>query len=447
MMMKKLPVSPWRGFVMVYVLACLALIISSCNPGNTTGNQPINMTFTPPPYTPVATPTGPLQPQPLGIDQFRAAYGVDSLIKQGITGKGQTVIDIVSYGSPTLQQDVASFDKHFALPTANVQVLSPIGTVPFDPNNNEMTGWAGETELDVEIIHAVAPDAKIIVLTSPVAETEGTVGLPQFRQLVQYVLDHHLGSIVSMSWGASEPSLSDAAGRAEIAQWDTLFKQSTTQQGITYLASSGDLGASDYLDLQKDISPNRAVGFPADDPWVTSVGGTALTTDGAHFRETVWNSNEAHGSNGGFSTFFPLPSYQQSASGSSPNPFNNQRGVPDVAADADPSTGLYVNIGGTFTGAGGTSASAPAWAGILALGNQLAGHNLGFIDPMLYRVASSSNAARDFHDVTVGDNTFNSNGISVTGYSAGQGWDPVTGLGTPDAQYLLPDLIAAQQGG
>src|SRR6185437_4442291 len=137
----------------------------------------------------------------------------------------------------------------------------------------------------------------------------------------------------------------------------------------------------------------------------------------------------------------------QSASGSSPNPFNNQRGVPDVAADADPSTGLYVNIGGTFTGAGGTSASAPAWAGILALGNQLAGHNLGFIDPMLYRVASSSNAARDFHDVTVGDNTFNSNGISVTGYSAGQGWDPVTGLGTPDAQYLLPDLIAAQQGG
>src|SRR6185437_9168091 len=119
------------------------------------------------------------------------------------------------------------------------------------------TGWAGETELDVEIIHAVAPDAKIIVLTSPVAETEGTVGLPQFRQLVQYVLDHHLGSIVSMSWGASEPSLSDAAGRAEIAQWDTLFKQSTTQQGITYLASSGDLGASDYLDLQKDISPNR----------------------------------------------------------------------------------------------------------------------------------------------------------------------------------------------
>ncbi len=445
--MKPFVVSPWRGFVGIYALACLALIISSCNPGNGSNNQPIKAAFTPPPYTPVPTPTGPLQPQPLGVEQFRKAYGIDSLIKQGITGKGQTIIDIVSYGSPTLQQDVANFDRHFALPAANIQVISPLGTVPFDPTNGDMTGWAGETELDVEIMHAVAPDAKIIVLTSPVAETEGTVGLPQFRQLLQYALDHHLGSIVSMSWGASEPSLSDGAGRAEVAQWDKLFQQSTTGQGITYLASSGDLGATDYLDAQHDISPHRAIGFPSDDPWVTSVGGTSMTTDGVHFRETAWNSNDASGSNGGFSTFFPTPSYQQAVSSNSPNPFNNERGVPDVAADADPATGLYVDIGGSFTGAGGTSASAPVWAGIVALGNQLAGHNLGFIDPALYRVAGSSNGGRDFHDVTVGDNTINRDGIDVPGFSAGPGWDPVTGLGTPNAQYLLPELIAAEQQG
>ena len=108
--------------------------------------------------------------------QFRVAYGVEALTEKGFTGKGQTVVDIVSFGSPTLQQDMDVFDKQFGLPPINIQIINPLGTKPFDPTNKDMVGWAGETTLDVQIIHAIAPDAGIVVLTSPVSETEGIIG-------------------------------------------------------------------------------------------------------------------------------------------------------------------------------------------------------------------------------------------------------------------------------
>jgi subtilase family serine protease len=436
-----------RRFWRPLLLSALCLALGACatvsGTGSTTSATPL--TTPTPGATFAATPTGPLAAQPFDVAQFQAAYGVDALIKQGFTGKGQTVIDIVSYGSPTLTQDVAAFSQHNNLPTANIQVIAPIGTVPFDPSNSEMAGWQAETTLDVEIIHALAPDAKIVVLTSPVDETEGTAGLPQFRQLVQYAVDHKLGNVVSMSWGASEISLTnDPAGKNEVNLWDTLFHTST-QQGVTYLASSGDLGATDYSDVQLDVSPTRTSGFPADDPWVTSVGGTSLYSSGSAFRETVWNDGSG-ASGGGFSTFFSVPDYQKTVAASSATPFNNERGIPDVAADADPATGLNVDIAGSFTPAGGTSASAPAWAGIMALADQMAGHTLGFINTGLYQLAASSTAARDFHDITVGDNSVNAGGTSVQGFSAGPGWDAATGLGSPDAQYLVPDLIAALKG-
>jgi subtilase family serine protease len=431
------------------LIALLSLMFAACATTTTGSTTAPPVAFTPPPATVTATPTSDLPEQPLTVDQLRAAYGIDALINQGVTGKGQTIIDIVSYGSPNLVQDMATFSQRYNLPAANIQQLSPIGTTSYDPGNSEMQGWAIETELDVEIMHAVAPDAKIVVLTSPVDETEGTVGLPQFRQLLNYALAHHLGNVVSQSWGASEVSLKDSAGRAEVAQWDALYHQSTIQQGITYLASSGDLGATDYLDAQRDPSPTRTVSFPADEPWVTSVGGTTLETDGTNFREVVWNTGDG-GSNGGFSTFFSEPSYQQSVAANASIPFNNERGIPDVAADADSATGLelYISANGGWAPTGGTSASAPVWAGLVALGNQLAGHSLGFIDPALYKLATSSTYARDFHDITVGNNTVTpQGGATVQGFNAGTGWDPVTGLGTPDAQYLLPDLIAAQKSG
>ncbi len=100
---------------------------------------------------------------------LRVVYGLQSLIKQGFTGKGQTVVDIVSYGSPTLQQDMDVFDRQFGLPPITIKVISPLGTVPFNPAaNKDIPGWEAETELDVQIIHAIAPDAGIVVMTSPV---------------------------------------------------------------------------------------------------------------------------------------------------------------------------------------------------------------------------------------------------------------------------------------
>jgi subtilase family serine protease len=369
---------------------------------------------------------------------FRAAYGVDKLIQQGITGKGQTVIDIVSFGSPTLQQDMNVYDKQFDLPPVNLQIISPLNVKPYDPNGDR-NGWAGETTLDVEVIHAIAPDAKIVVLVSPVAETEGTIGLPEFRQLEQYTIDHKLGNIVSQSWAASELTLEDAQGQQELQKWETLYQKATTQQGMTYLSSSGDNGATDYEDLQaKHIASVPTTGFPTDSPWVTSVGGTTLTRSGSTFSEEAWQ-----GSGGGFSRFYKTPSYQQTLPAADQQQLKGQRGVPDIAGAADPRTGLVIYQGGGWIMVGGTSAAAPLWAGIVALANQMAGHPLGFINPALYKLAASSNYARDFRDITVGNNT--NLQTNVQGYPAVQGWDPVTGLGSPLANNLVPDLVAAMK--
>jgi len=373
---------------------------------------------------------------------LRVAYGVQSLIERGFTGKGQTIVDIVSYGSPTLQRDMDIFDRQFDLPPITIKVLSPIGTVPFNPRGKDMLGWAEETTLDVQIIHAIAPDAGIVVLTSPVDETEGTIGLPEFRRLEQYAVTNHLGNIISQSFGASEVTLKDAAGQQEIQKWDAFFKQATTNEGITFFASSGDGGATDYADLQATkLSPTPTTSFPTDDPWITSVGGTTLHHKGTGFQEVAWSM-----SGGGFSSFFATPSYQQTLPDSVQKLLNQRRGVPDVSGDADPSTGLAFYSGGEWNLAGGTSASAPLWAAFMAIANQMAGHPLGFINPALYKLAASDNYVQDFHDITDGNNSVYRDGVHVQGYPAVQGWDPVTGLGTPIAEKLLPDLIATVNG-
>ena len=371
--------------------------------------------------------------------QFRVAYGAESLYERGLTGAGQTVVDIVSYGSPTLQQDMQVFDQQFNLPPVNLQILSPLGTVPFDPNNKDMAGWASETDLDVQIIHAIAPGAKIIVMTSPVDEVEGTSGLPQFLQLEQQVVSQHLGNIISQSWGASEVTLNNSQGRSEIAQWDAFYKQATTQDGITFFSSSGDNGATDYSDLHASkLSPIATTSFAPDDPWVTATGGTSLIRQGNSTSEVAWNQ-----SGGGFSQFFSEPSYQQTLPTSDQSELKGRRGVPDVSADADPLTGLVFYENGTWTLAGGTSAAAPLWSGLMAIADQMAGKGLGFIDPTLYKLAMSNRYAQDFHDITSGNNSAHSNGVNVSGYNAVTGWDPITGLGSPNAANLLPDLVNA----
>ncbi|HZU65978.1 MAG TPA: S53 family peptidase [Ktedonobacteraceae bacterium] len=439
-----------RLFAPVVVL--LLLLISACAPlgGNTAAGTP-----TPRPTrqavktgSPTQTPDDTItetcpatifsSPTCQTPQSLRVAYGVESLIQRGYTGKGQTVVDIVSFGSPTLQQDMDVFDKQFGLPPITIKVISPINEPPYDPNGDR-GGWALETELDVEIIHAIAPGAGIVVLVSPVAETEGTVGLPEFLQLEQYALDHHLGNIVSQSWGASEVTLKDSAGQQEIHKWDAFFKQATTQEGISFFSASGDNGATDYTDLQASkLSPTPTTSFPADDPWVTSVGGTALDSSG----ETAW-----HMSGGGFSSFFPEPSFQQTLPSGDQGELNHRRGVPDVAADADPNTGLAIYTAGHWDLGGGTSASTPLWAAIMAIGDQMAGHPLGYINPTLYKLAESGSYTQDFHDITSGNNSVSNSQVDVQGYNALQGWDPITGWGSPNAEKLLPALIAAMNGG
>ena len=378
---------------------------------------------------------------PLSPAQFREAYGVTPLLNQGYTGKGQTVVVIESYGDPTLQDDINTFDQTNNLPPITLQILSPLGAKSFNPSNQDMSGWAGETALDVEVIHSIAPGAGIVVLTSPVDEVEGTTGLPQFLQLEEYAVNHHLGNIISQSWGASEVTLGDQAGKQEIEQWTTFYQQATTKDGITFFTGSGDNGATDFSDCAaKVLSTSPTTSFPSDEPWVTSVGGTTLNDQNGTYSETVWNSNGG-ASGGGFSRLFKVPSFQTQLPASVQSQLNGRRGVPDVAADADPSSGWPIQELGEQTTIGGTSAAAPFWAAILAIADQKAGHPLGFINQALYKLGLGSSYNQDFHDITVGNNGVPT--VGIQGYMATTGWDPTTGWGTPNASQLVPDLISA----
>ncbi len=392
---------------------------------NTTGRAPI--TDTCPTYAGLSTSTC------LTPEAMRQAYGLNSLNQKGYTGKGQTVIDIVAFGSPTIQQDMDVFNSTFHLPAVNLQIISPLKEA--ESGTSDKAGWAGETTLDVQIIHALAPDAKIVLLISPVSETEGTIGLPEFRQLEQYAIDHKLGNIVSHSWGASEITLEDSKASQELQLWNTLLQKGTTQDGMTYFSSSGDEGATDYSDLKSTkLSTVATTSFAANSPWVTSVGGTTLENVNNSLSEVAWS-----GSGGGFSRLYAMPSYQKQLPATTQAQFQNRRGVPDVSAVANPYTGMAFYLNGSWDQAGGTSASSPVWSAITAVANQMAGHPLGFINPALYKIAASDTYHQAFHDITVGNNSNPQAG--VTGYNATTGWDPVTGLGTPDAQYLIPALI------
>jgi subtilase family serine protease len=434
------------------VFIALVALLAACGfPGSNPSPTPTPVVPTPQPtHIPTATSAvadicpGPLSGNPncYTPHALRVAYGVEALTEQGFTGKGQTIIDIVSYGSPTLQQDMDIFDRQFGLPPITIQVVAPLGTLPFNPNNREMSGWAGETELDVEIIHAVAPDAGIVVMTSPVDETEGTIGLPQFMQLEQYAVAHHLGQIFSQSYVASEATLADSTGQQLVKTYTDFYKQITTQQGFTVLSGTGDNGATDWANIAATkLSPTATVNFPADVPWVTAVGGTSLVrAAGNSYDESAWV-----GSGGGMSTFFSEPDFQKNMPSSVQSLLKGQRGLPDIAGDADPDTAMVNYISGHWTQVGGTSASTPFWAAIVAIANQMAGHPLGFINPGIYKLGISQSAQKDFRDIISGSNAVKTGNIEVQGFQAVPGWDAVTGWGTPQASQLIPDLIAAMK--
>jgi subtilase family serine protease len=428
----------------------------------------------------------------------RAAYNLGGLLAAGYDGRGKTIAVVDSYGSDTMAHDLAVYDRAWGLPkmcgeegyTTNCAPDSPKfsvlhvqgspATKATPPTSNgtgqeDKAAWALEVALDVEAAHAIAPGANILLVATPTAETLGVQGLQQMMNAEQYVIDHHLADVISQSFGTGEEAFGSSSSLLNLRKTFV----SAQQHHVTVLASSGDGGtANSYKEPVKDprTIPFPSVGWPASDPLVTGVGGTYLCTNP--------NANDLDprtftagpppecaagspanpeigwvGSGGGFSHVFSRPDYQSTLpAGSTPIPAS-QRGVPDIALQASSHTGQLVYLSlppdgqsGTSCGAtgpcstgwydiGGTSLSSPEWAGLVAIADQIHGSDLGFINPKLYSLAADpASYAADFFDVTTGTNQTDP---SIPGYHASKGWDPVTGLGTPNAATLLPALAAS----
>lgn len=383
---------------------------------------------------------------------YRNAYDLTSILNKGYTGKGQTIVIIDSFGSPTAYSDLQKFDADYGLPDPpSFQQLAPLGTAAFDPNSSDQAGWAEETSLDIQWSHALAPAANIVVLTSPVSETEGVQGLPEFLQLEQYAVDHHLGKIISQSWAATENTLFTPDGQQVFNSFNNFYREADFL-GMTIFGSTGDSGTAN-VDVNNNVYPFPTVNFPASSPWITAVGGTSLYADanGNYQNETVWNDGADDATGGGISQKFAEPFYQYGLSKSTQKLLNGKRGLPDISINADPNTPVPVYLGflsqfnvGLPNGYylfGGTSEGSPAWAGIAADLNQYLGHSAGFLNPFVYALGLSKYTyGKDFHDITVGDNSQLTNTPPVSGYSATKGWDPATGLGSPIVQPLFHTL-------
>jgi kumamolisin len=298
------------------------------------------------------------------------------------------------------------------------------GTNALDPNNPDV-----EVMLDIEVSGAIAPGAKIVVYFAPDASDQSFLGV-----MNAIVTDSvNKPNIVSISWGGPE----DTATSQFQTEFDQLL-QSAAHLGLTVCVAAGDNGSADFGANDPNWDGKAHVDFPASDPFVLACGGTQLTASStAITKEVVWDDGTNDGTGGGVSRVFALPSYQQNA-GVPPavDPAGPvMRGVPDVAGDAAPASGYRILCDGTsfpdpsqgLPPVGGTSAVAPLWAGLIARINQGLGKPAGFLNPLLYAAPANTS----FRDITQGNNG---------DYKAGAGWDPCTGIGTPNGQNLLQAL-------
>jgi subtilase family serine protease len=372
--------------------------------------------------------------------QYQVAYDLQPLYAQGITGAGRTIVVVDSFGSPTIQADLDTFDQQFGLPNTTVDV-EKFGTIPpFDPNDPQDTGWAAETSLDVEYAHAIAPGAKIVLAETSVSETEGVTGFPQIMAAEQQLINEGVGDVISQSFGATENTFPGFASGdfSSLLALRCAFADAAVH-GVTVLAAAGDSGAANAEADGQTLYPYPTSGWPASDPLVTAVGGTQLSLDDQGGRlspDVVWNDGYGAGG-GGLSQVFTRPWYQGPVAGV----VGGRRGVPDVAMSAAVNGGAWVYLGfpggGGWSIIGGTSEATPLMAGVVALADQAAGHRLGLLNPTLYKLGTSPNAAADgIIDITTGNNTFG----GVTGYTAGPGYDLASGLGTIDAAKLVNAL-------
>ena len=385
--------------------------------------------------------------------QFETAYDMNSLYAKGLTGKGKTIVIVDSFGSPTVRGDLAAFDQAFKLPDPpKLTIIQPVGKVPaFNPNDAAMVGWAEETSLDVQYAHAMAPGANILLVETPVAETEGLGGIPQIVAAENYVINHHLGDVISQSFGATEETFPSPAS---LRKQRSAFVNAAAHH-VTVLGATGDAGSTDYSNAAGTLLyTHRVVDWPSSDPLVTAVGGTQLHLDAtgnrlASFPDNVWNDTNLLGSpaagSGGVSSVFGRPAYQNGVKAV----VGNHRGLPDVSMTAAVDGGALVYLGFKpfspgFSIFGGTSEATPMFAGIVAVADQAAGHDLGLLNPSLYALATHK--AAGLPDVTIGNNTvtFSQKGhtYTVPGYLAAPGYDLASGLGTADGAKLVAELAA-----
>ena len=396
--------------------------------------------------------------------QIQRAYDLPSLYASGVTGRGTTIVIVDSFGSPTIRNDLKVFDTTFGLPAPpKFTIIQPAGRVPaYDPNNSEMVGWAGETTLDVEYAHVIAPGASLLLVETPVSETEGVHGFPQIVKAEEYVVRHHLGDVISQSFSATEQTF---PGRAAVQALRGAYQLAAANH-VTVLAASGDSGAADVKLDESTYYPFPVTSWPDSDPLVTAVGGTQLhvTAAGSGFQPaapTVWNDTYNRAANvfvsgnagpnplaggGGRSILFGRPGYQDAVK----RAVGGHRGVPDISMSA--ACNGSVDTYGSYRGAPvgwsptcGTSEATPLFAGIVALAAQVAGHPLGPVNPALYRLAAGH--ARGIVDVTKGNTTvsFTQGGRrqTVSGFTATRGYDLASGVGTVDGRYFVRELASA----
>ena len=412
------------------------------------------------------------------VSELRNAYDLNPLYSDGYTGKGQTVVIVVAYGSPTIYEDLLMFIQWQNANGANLpwttikeiknhlSIYYPMGKPAFDANDPIQLTWSTETTLDVDMVHAIAPKTDIALVVAPNSNDR------PLDYAVLYSIIHHLGSVISLSWGDAE---SDITGPNQIKQVqisNAIYKLAV-EEGITVFASSGDWGASN------DAYYNNAF-YPASDPYVTAVGGTNLfmkCADGFKEGAGKWDGQNHVGmkysyeiagndyqamvadgypspmdivtAGGAMSSLFPLPSWQKGitltdAAGTAISPTGR------CTSDVSFNSGAYGALGIIFLSAaspgspilsivGGTSAGAPFWAALTAIASQYAGHSLGYLNPDLYTNKDSLYKSGAIHDIKSGDNTY-PRGNDLLGYSATKGWDAPTGIGSPDAAILVPKL-------
>jgi subtilase family serine protease len=421
--------------------------------------------------------------------QFQRAYDLAPLFSKGIEGQGETIVIVDAFGSPSIASDLQTFDSDNGLPNPpSFRVITPEGPITTNPTNcttvysptgpdlcSDYYGWTDETSLDVEWSHVMAPKANILLVETPMTETEGIYGFPQIVAAENYVIDHHLGDVITQSFGANESTFTSPS---QIYSLRSAYFNAA-QHGVTVLAASGDNGSTDDVCNSSGCAdPNnvfccsstRAIDWPSSDPLVTAVGGTQLQLNAAGDRtapDRVWNDLSSTvgvtgpvytwgSSGGGHSTVFSRPQFQDGVAGI----VRGSRGTPDIAMSAavngavvfydttDPSVGGWGIVGGT-------SEASPLFSGIVALADQVAGHSLGYLNPALYALAQSRTSS-GIVPISQGKNTYTfciaadteSNGscpsssdlVTVPGFSANGSYNDATGWGTVNAASFVPAL-------